>query len=73
MALVPQVMWPCVANNGVLILSFSDTCGTGEFQCEDGLCIPSSWTCDSSTDCPDSDFSDESSLICGGEAFFLFP
>jgi low density lipoprotein-related protein 2 len=37
------------------------TCGSGEFQCTTGRCIPGSFKCDSENDC--GDFSDETGCV----------
>ncbi|KAL1506053.1 hypothetical protein ABEB36_005485 [Hypothenemus hampei] len=40
-----------------MFLGSVQNCSTDQFQCENGLCIPKSWTCDNDNDCRD--FSDE--------------
>lgn len=39
-----------------------DTCGTHQFTCSNGACIPASFTCDGESDCMDG--SDEVDSLC---------
>jgi len=43
-------LWACYRYDCV-------ACGVFDFECDSGLCIPTSWVCDSDNDC--GDFSDE--------------
>ena len=49
-----------------IIFSLTVPCGSSQFQCEEGNCIPSSWACDYDHDCPDG--SDEDPSICPGKS-----
>ncbi|XP_065574873.1 uncharacterized protein LOC136036510 isoform X1 [Artemia franciscana] len=41
----------------------TDSCASNEFQCNDGSCIPESWSCDGNRDCPNGE--DEALGQCG--------
>ena len=41
----------------------ADYCQSNEFQCDNGACIPQTYTCDGYDDC--GDYSDEHSSQCG--------
>ncbi|KAF7275128.1 hypothetical protein GWI33_012157, partial [Rhynchophorus ferrugineus] len=41
----------------IVISGFMQNCTVDQFQCDNGLCIPKTWTCDNDNDCRD--FSDE--------------
>lgn len=47
--------------NEVMLDCAEPTCGSGEFQCTTGRCIPGSFKCDSENDC--GDFSDETGCV----------
>lgn len=47
----------------LLIYISAHKCEAGQFKCNNSVCIPGLWMCDTDTDCDDG--SDEDNHMCG--------